>query len=40
MHWPGLPLSASLQSLRLLSDEVLPALRKREPDALPPTVVV
>jgi alkanesulfonate monooxygenase SsuD/methylene tetrahydromethanopterin reductase-like flavin-dependent oxidoreductase (luciferase family) len=40
MHWPGLPLSASLQSLRLLSDEVLPALRRREPAAAPTTVVV
>jgi alkanesulfonate monooxygenase SsuD/methylene tetrahydromethanopterin reductase-like flavin-dependent oxidoreductase (luciferase family) len=26
-HWSGLPLSAALQSMRLLSDEVLPALR-------------
>jgi alkanesulfonate monooxygenase SsuD/methylene tetrahydromethanopterin reductase-like flavin-dependent oxidoreductase (luciferase family) len=40
MHWPGLPLSASLQSLRLLSDEVLPALRKREPEPPPQTVFV
>jgi alkanesulfonate monooxygenase SsuD/methylene tetrahydromethanopterin reductase-like flavin-dependent oxidoreductase (luciferase family) len=27
-HWPGMPLAASLMSMRLLSDEVLPALRK------------
>ncbi|MFI5399747.1 MAG: LLM class flavin-dependent oxidoreductase [SAR324 cluster bacterium] len=27
-HWPGLPLSAALGSLRLLAREVLPALRK------------
>jgi alkanesulfonate monooxygenase SsuD/methylene tetrahydromethanopterin reductase-like flavin-dependent oxidoreductase (luciferase family) len=27
-HWSGLPLSASLQSMRLLGDEVLPALRR------------
>jgi alkanesulfonate monooxygenase SsuD/methylene tetrahydromethanopterin reductase-like flavin-dependent oxidoreductase (luciferase family) len=27
-HWPGMPVSSSLQSMRLLSDEVLPALRK------------
>jgi alkanesulfonate monooxygenase SsuD/methylene tetrahydromethanopterin reductase-like flavin-dependent oxidoreductase (luciferase family) len=40
MHWPGLPLSATLQSLRLLSDEVLPALRKHEPPDVPPTVIV
>jgi alkanesulfonate monooxygenase SsuD/methylene tetrahydromethanopterin reductase-like flavin-dependent oxidoreductase (luciferase family) len=27
-HWPGMPLASSLMSMRLLSDEVLPALRK------------
>jgi alkanesulfonate monooxygenase SsuD/methylene tetrahydromethanopterin reductase-like flavin-dependent oxidoreductase (luciferase family) len=27
-HWVGLPLSAALQSLRLISDELLPELRK------------
>ena len=27
-HWPGMPVSACLQSMRLLSDEVLPALRR------------
>jgi alkanesulfonate monooxygenase SsuD/methylene tetrahydromethanopterin reductase-like flavin-dependent oxidoreductase (luciferase family) len=31
-HWTGLPLSAALQSMRLISDELLPALR-RIPDA-------
>ena len=42
MHWPGLPVSASLQSLRLLSEEVLPALRRRDAEVEPgaPTVVV
>jgi hypothetical protein len=40
MHWSGLPLSATLQSLRLLSDEVLPALRKHEPETPPPPVLV
>jgi len=42
MHWPGLPVSASLQSLRLLSEEVLPALRRRDAQVEPgsPTVVV
>jgi alkanesulfonate monooxygenase SsuD/methylene tetrahydromethanopterin reductase-like flavin-dependent oxidoreductase (luciferase family) len=28
MHWSGLPLSASLQSMRLVSDELLPSLRR------------
>ena len=32
-HWSGLPMSAALQSMRLLSDELLPALR-RVPDAV------
>jgi alkanesulfonate monooxygenase SsuD/methylene tetrahydromethanopterin reductase-like flavin-dependent oxidoreductase (luciferase family) len=27
-HWPGMPVASSLMSMRLLSDEVLPALRK------------
>ena len=27
-HWAGLPLSAALSSIRLMSDELLPALRK------------
>jgi len=27
-HWTGLPLSAALQSMRLISDELLPALRR------------
>jgi alkanesulfonate monooxygenase SsuD/methylene tetrahydromethanopterin reductase-like flavin-dependent oxidoreductase (luciferase family) len=27
-HWSGLPLSAALQSMRLISDELLPALRR------------
>jgi len=27
-HWPGMPLASCLMSMRLLSDEVLPALRK------------
>lgn len=36
MHWSGLPLSAALQSLHLLSDEVLPALRHREVPELSP----
>jgi alkanesulfonate monooxygenase SsuD/methylene tetrahydromethanopterin reductase-like flavin-dependent oxidoreductase (luciferase family) len=27
-HWCGLPLSAALQSMRLISDELLPALRR------------
>jgi alkanesulfonate monooxygenase SsuD/methylene tetrahydromethanopterin reductase-like flavin-dependent oxidoreductase (luciferase family) len=27
-HWSGLPVSAALQSMRLLGDEVLPALRR------------
>ena len=31
-HWSGLPLRAALQSMRLISDELLPALR-RVPDA-------
>ena len=31
-HWSGLPASAALQSMRLISDELLPALR-RVPDA-------
>jgi len=26
-HWAGMPLSASLASMRLISDELLPALR-------------
>ena len=28
MHWAGMPLSTSLASMRLISDELLPALRK------------
>jgi len=27
-HWAGMPLSAALASIRLISDELLPALRK------------
>ena len=27
-HWVGMPLSTSLASMRLISDELLPALRK------------
>ena len=27
-HWPGMPVSSSLMSMRLLADEVVPALRK------------
>ena len=27
-HWAGMPLSTALQSLRLISDELLPELRK------------
>jgi len=27
-HWSGLPASAALQSMRLISDELLPALRR------------
>ena len=27
-HWVGMPLSHSLQSMRLISDELIPALRK------------
>ena len=27
-HWAGMPLSTALSSLRLISDELLPALRK------------
>jgi len=27
-HWAGMPLSAALASMRLISDELLPALRK------------
>ena len=34
-HWSGLPLSAALQSMRLLSDEVLPALRSLPRAQLP-----
>lgn len=33
-HWCGLPLRAALQSMRLISDELLPALR-RMPDPGP-----
>jgi hypothetical protein len=28
-HWAGMPLSTALQSMRLISDELLPELRKR-----------
>ena len=27
-HWAGMPLSSALASMRLISDELLPALRK------------
>jgi alkanesulfonate monooxygenase SsuD/methylene tetrahydromethanopterin reductase-like flavin-dependent oxidoreductase (luciferase family) len=30
-HWAGMPLSSALASLRLISDELLPSLRKRAP---------
>jgi alkanesulfonate monooxygenase SsuD/methylene tetrahydromethanopterin reductase-like flavin-dependent oxidoreductase (luciferase family) len=28
-HWAGMPLSAALASMRLISDELLPALKKQ-----------
>jgi alkanesulfonate monooxygenase SsuD/methylene tetrahydromethanopterin reductase-like flavin-dependent oxidoreductase (luciferase family) len=35
-HWSGLPLSAALQSIRLMSDELLPALRSLPSPGGPP----
>ena len=30
-HWSGMPLSHALASMRLISDELLPALRRINP---------
>ena len=34
-HWSGMPVGHALQSMRLISDELLPALRKIDPPAAP-----